>query len=100
MGEYECTICAEMFHLDEPSEGLEECDKCIEQYKKDQEMDKKVEVLIKDISSDTILIEVQGGHVTEVHNDSNGYMLFDWDSIGEQDTIEFHKKVLKRLLER
>ena len=37
MGEYECTICAEMFHLDEPSEGLEECDKCIEQYKKDQE---------------------------------------------------------------
>jgi len=25
-----------MFHLDEPAEGLEECDKCIEQYKKDQ----------------------------------------------------------------
>ena len=59
-----------------------------------------VEEYIKDIPTDTILIEVQGGHVTEVHNDSNGYMLFDWDSIGEQDTMEFNKKVLKKLLER
>ena len=59
-----------------------------------------VEEYIKDIPTDTILIEVQGGHVTEVHNDSNGYMLFDWDSIGEQDTMDFHKEVLKKLLER
>jgi len=65
-----------------------------------KQTDVDVENFVKDITTDTILIEVQGGHVTEVHNDSNGYMLFDWDSIGEQDTMEFHKKVLKRLLER
>ena len=65
-----------------------------------KQTDVDVEEYIKDIPIDTILIEVQGGHVTEVHNDSNGYMLFDWDSIGEQDTMEFNKKVLKRLLER
>jgi len=63
-------------------------------------MDKEVEDYIKDIRSDTVLIEVQGVHVTEVHNDSNGYMLFDWDSLGEQDLHEFSQKVLKRLLER
>ena len=65
-----------------------------------KQTDVDVEEYIKDIAIDTILIEVQGGHVTEVHNDSNGYMLFDWDSIGEQDTMEFNKKVLKKLLER
>jgi len=65
-----------------------------------KQTDVDVENFVKDITTDTILIEVQGGHVTEVHNDSNGYMLFDWDSIGEQDSVEFHKKVLKRLLER
>jgi len=59
-----------------------------------------VEEYIKDIPTDTILIEVQGGNVTEVHNDTNGYMLFDWDSLGEQDTMDFHKEVLKKLLER
>jgi len=64
-----------------------------------KQTDVDVENFVKDITTDTILIEVQGGHVTEVHNDSNGYMLFDWDSIGEQDSVEFHKKVLKRLLE-
>ena len=63
-------------------------------------MDKEVEEYIKDIPSDTVLIEVQGGYVTKVHNDSNGYMLFDWDSLGEQDLHEFSQKVLKRLLER
>jgi hypothetical protein len=26
--------------------------------------------------------------------------VFEWDSIGEQDTMEFNKKVLKKLLER
>ena len=65
-----------------------------------KQTDVDVENFVKDITTDTILIEVQGGNVTEVHNDSNGYMLFDWDSIGEQDSVEFHKKVLKRLLER
>ena len=65
-----------------------------------KQTDVDVEEYIKDIPIDTILIEVQGGHVTEVHNDSNGYMLFDWDSIGEQDTMDFHKEVLKKLLER
>jgi len=37
MGEYECTVCAEMFHLDEPPVGLEECDKCIAEHKKENE---------------------------------------------------------------
>ena len=60
-------------------------------------MDKEVEDYIKDIPDDTILIEVQGGMVSHVHNDPNGYMLFDWDCIGEEDTMEFHKKVLKKL---
>jgi len=58
-----------------------------------------VEEYVKDIPDDTILIEVRGGMVSDVHNDPNGYMLFDWDSIGEQDTMEFHKKVLEKLLE-
>ena len=57
----------------------------------------KVEDFVKDIPDDTILIEVRGGMVSDVHNDSNGYMLFDWDSIGEQDTMDFHKEVLKKL---
>tara|TARA_R110002051_G_scaffold52381_1_gene99477 strand:- start:1028 stop:1234 length:207 start_codon:yes stop_codon:yes gene_type:complete len=65
-----------------------------------KQTDVDVEEYIKDIPIDTILIEVRGGMVSDVHNDSNGYMLFDWDSIGEQDTMEFNKKVLKRLLER
>ena len=60
-------------------------------------MDKEIEDYIKDIPDDTILIEVQGGMVSYVHNDPNGYMLFDWDCIGEEDTMEFHKKVLKKL---
>ena len=65
-----------------------------------KQTDVDVEEYIKDIPIDTILIEVRGGIVSDVHNDSNGYMLFDWDSIGEQDTMEFNKKVLKKLLER
>ena len=55
-----------------------------------------VEDFVKDIPDDMILIEVRGGMVSDVHNDSNGYMLFDWDSIGEQDTMEIHKKVLEK----
>jgi len=65
-----------------------------------KQTDVDVENFVKDIPTDTILIEVRGGMVSDVHNDSNGYMLFDWDSIGEQDTMEFNKKVLKKLLER
>ena len=33
------------------------------------------------ISTDTIIIEVDGGLVTEVHNDPNGWVIFDWDQI-------------------
>ena len=33
------------------------------------------------ISTDTIIIEVDGGLVTEVHNDPNGVVIFDWDNI-------------------
>ena len=33
------------------------------------------------ISTDTIIIEVDGGLMTEVHNDPNGVVIFDWDNI-------------------
>lgn len=56
-----------------------------------------VEEYVKEIPHDTILIEVRGGCISHVHNDPNGYVLFDWDYIEEEDTIEFHKKVLKKL---
>ena len=75
-------------------------EKYVTNVERKKKMENEVEDFVKDIPDDTILIEVRGGMVSDVHNDSNGYMLFDWDSIGEQDTMEFHKKVLKRLLER
>ena len=33
------------------------------------------------IDTDTVIIEVDGGLVTEVHNDPNGVVIFDWDNI-------------------
>ena len=32
---------------------------------------------------DTLIIEIEEGCLTEIHNDSNGYILFDWDNIKE-----------------
>ena len=75
-------------------------EKYVTNVERKKKMENEVEDFVKDIPDDTILIEVRGGMVSDVHNDSNGYMLFDWDSIGEQDSVEFHKKVLKRLMER
>ena len=40
------------------------------------------------ISTDTIIIEVDGGLVTEVHNDPNGVVIFDWDNIEADHVLE------------
>tara|TARA_B100001939_G_C16907505_1_gene603023 strand:- start:42 stop:251 length:210 start_codon:yes stop_codon:yes gene_type:complete len=40
------------------------------------------------ISTDTIIIEVDGGLVTEVHNDPNGWVIFDWDNIEADHVLE------------
>ena len=45
------------------------------------------------ISRDTIIIEIEGGVLQEVHNDSNGYILFDWDNIKEQGETELTNNV-------
>ena len=41
----------------------------------------KLKDLGYEISSDTIIIEIKGGMLQQVHNDPNGYVLFDWDNI-------------------
>jgi hypothetical protein len=40
------------------------------------------------ISTDTIIIEVDGGLVTEVHNDPNGVVIFDWDNIKVDEELD------------
>ena len=50
------------------------------------------------ISRDTIIIEIEGGVLQEVHNDSNGYILFDWDNIKEQGETELTNKEGELLL--
>lgn len=40
------------------------------------------------ISADTIIIEVEGGLITEVHNDSNGVVIFDWDNIKVDEELD------------
>lgn len=57
------------------------------------------------ISTDTIIIEVDGGLVTEVHNDPNGVVIFDWDNIkvgydgnGKETSEEDQEKLLDDML--
>ena len=40
------------------------------------------------ISTDTIIIEVDGGLVTEVYNDPNGVVIFDWDNIKVDEELD------------
>tara|TARA_R100000742_G_C4262694_1_gene80525 strand:- start:39 stop:248 length:210 start_codon:yes stop_codon:yes gene_type:complete len=40
------------------------------------------------ISTDTVIIEVEGGLVQEVHNDSNGVIVFDWDNIKADEELD------------
>ena len=53
---------------------------------------------MEEISKDTIIIEVKGGLVHEVHNDPNGYIIFDWDNIQEEDNTQENKELLKSYL--
>ena len=53
---------------------------------------------MEEISKDTIIIEVKGGLVQEVHNDPNGYIIFDWDNIEEEDNTQENKELLKSYL--
>ncbi len=57
------------------------------------------------ISTDTIIIEVRGGIVTEVHNDPNGLVIFDWDQIeggydgnGKETSEEDQEELLDDML--
>ena len=54
---------------------------------------------IAGITRDTLIIEIEGGMLTAVHNDSNGYVLFDWDAISENDDVERQQANLAKLLE-
>ena len=47
---------------------------------------------------DTLIIEIEEGCLTEIHNDSNGYIVFDWDTIEEQGNLEEKKKELANIL--
>ena len=40
------------------------------------------------ITTDTIIIEVEGGLIQEVHNDSNGVVIFDWDNIKVDEELD------------
>jgi len=39
------------------------------------------------ITHDTIIIEVEGGLIQEIHNDSNGAIIFDWDNIAVDEEL-------------
>ena len=36
------------------------------------------------VCRDTVIIEIEGGVLKEVHNTPNDYILFDWDNIKEE----------------
>ena len=40
------------------------------------------------ITHDTIIIEVEGGLIQEIHNDSNGAVIFDWDNIAVDEELD------------
>ena len=52
------------------------------------------------ITRDTIIIEIEEGRLVGVHNDSNGYLLFDWDYIKEEGKkeVKLHLKRLEDIL--
>ena len=52
------------------------------------------------VQPDTLIIEIEGGSFTEIHNDSNGYIIFDWDTIEEQGNLEEKKKELANILKQ
>jgi len=50
------------------------------------------------ICRDTVIIEVEGGVLQEVHNVPNDYILFDWDDIKEEgETVNKQGELLLML---
>ena len=50
------------------------------------------------ICRDTVIIEIKGGVLQEVHNAPNDYILFDWDDIKEEgETINKQGELLLML---
>ena len=50
------------------------------------------------ICRDTVIIEIEGGVLKEVHNTPNDYILFDWDNIKEEGKLEEKEKELANIL--
>jgi len=53
------------------------------------------------ITSDTIIIEIANGTIHKVHNDPNGYCLFNWDrerESGDENTEKDFRTVLELML--
>ena len=44
------------------------------------------------ITRDTIIIEVEGGVIQEIHNDSNGAVIFDWDNIKADEELDIDQE--------
>ena len=44
------------------------------------------------ITHDTIIIEVKGGVIQEIHNDSNGAVIFNWDDIAEDKDFDIDQE--------
>ena len=50
------------------------------------------------ICRDTVIIEIEGGVLKEVHNTPNDYFLFDWDNIKDEgETINKEGELLLML---
>ena len=50
------------------------------------------------ICRDTVIIEIEGGVLKEVHNTPNDYILFDWDNIKDEgETINKEGELLLML---
>ena len=47
------------------------------------------------IDTDTIIIEVEGGLIQEVHNDSNGVVIFDWDNIAADEELDEEQELVR-----
>ena len=55
----------------------------------------------EEIPKDTIIIEISGGVLTAVHNDPNGFILFDWDDdTSTEEEITQKEEALKNYLEQ
>ena len=51
------------------------------------------------IRKNTIVLEIEGGLLTEVHNAPDGYVVFDWDNIRDEGETAKKCVVLQAMLE-